>query len=61
MQFPPQLAIVGSSSNHELTGIQNWNDLEDIECSAAYKNEFEIEGDFTVNRSNIIDLYETQL
>ena len=59
--FPPQLAINVSGSNHEISGIQDWNDLENIECAESYKNEFEIEADFSVTRSNIVDLYETQI
>lgn len=50
-----------SQSNHEISGIQDWYDLEDIECASAYKNEFEIESGFTVTRSAVIELYESQI
>ena len=51
-----------ASSNHELSGIQDWCDLGDeLECAPAYKNEFELEAGFSVTRRSIIDIYERQL
>ena len=50
---------MGSRSNHEISGIQDWHDLEEVQCSPAYKNEFEM--NFSVTKSSIIALYESQL
>lgn len=48
-------------SNHELTGILNWHDLEELECSNSYKNEYELAGGLSLARSNIIDFFWDQL
>lgn len=61
MHYPPVDAIIASLSNHELTGIQNWFDLEQVDCHDMYKNEFELERNFTVTKANILEIYETQL
>ncbi len=41
MHYPPNEEIVASHSNHEITGIQNWMDLGDVDCDLLYKNEYE--------------------
>ena len=46
-------------SNHEFSGVAGWDDLEELDCVEAYKNDFEIEADFAVTRSSILNLYET--
>ena len=61
LHFPPNDIIVASHSNHEITGIQNWMDLEEMDCDAAYKNEFETAMDFKLTKTLIMNLYETQL
>lgn len=61
MHFPPNEEIVASLSNHEITGIQNWMDLGDDDCDPRYKNEFETNMEFKVTKTNVLDLYETQL
>jgi len=61
MHFPPVDEIIASLSNHELTGIQNWYDLEQVDCEAKYKNEFEEASNFSVTKQSIVELYETQL
>jgi len=61
MHYPPSDEIVASLSNHEITGIQNWDDLAEVDCDISYKNEFEIETKFKVTKSNILELYENQL
>ena len=43
--FPPQDAI-GNSANHEITGIQDWSDLDDFDCALMYKNDFEVDAGF---------------
>ena len=48
-------------SNHEFSGVQGWDDLEELDCAETYKNEFEIESNFAVTRSSILGLYENQL
>lgn len=48
-------------SNHELTGILNWSDLGDNECSAAYKNDFENSSGVVLTQSGILDLYSNQV
>ena len=46
-------------TNHELSGIANWMDLDDDDCQNSYKNEFELDGNFVVTRSGIMELYES--
>ena len=38
MHYPPSDEIVASLSNHEITGIQNWDDLAEVDCDISYKN-----------------------
>jgi len=46
MHYPPLEEVTASLSNHELTGIQNWYDLEEVDCEMHYKNDFETEAGF---------------
>ena len=61
MHFPPVEAVMCTLSNHELSGLQNWYDLDDVDCGAQYKNEFEAEAHFEVTKASILELYESQL
>ena len=50
-------------SNHELSGIAGWFDLGDDEtCSAAYKNECEMDAEgFSLTKTKILDLFNSQV
>ena len=56
--YPPETEIIASLSNHELTGVQNWGDLGDIDCEERYKNEFEAAVGFPINKNSVIEFYE---
>ena len=61
MHYPPVDEIIASLSNHELTGVQNWFDLEEVDFADQYKNEFELKSNFPVTKQSIVELYENQL
>jgi len=61
MHYPPADEIFVSFSIHEISGVQNWEDLNNIDCSADYKNDFELAAGFSLTKTSILDLYETQL
>ena len=48
-------------TNHEISGVQNWQDLEEEDCDESFKNDFELSVGFRVTRSRILHLYESQL
>jgi len=57
MHYPPVDEIFGSLSNHELSGVQNWFDLEDRDCEEQYKNKFETAAGFSITKESIVELY----
>ena len=46
-------------SNHEFSGVAGWFDLEELDCAEIYKNEFEVETNFSVTKSSVLELYES--
>ena len=35
-------------SNHEVSGVVNWYDLADVDCSDSYKNDYELNTGFKI-------------
>ena len=48
-------------SNDQIFGIENYMELEDIECEAKYKNEHEVNGSLALKRSNLMAFYKRQI
>ena len=60
MHYPPE-TYIRTWSNHEVSGVQNWQDLENFDCPVNYKNDYEVEAGFNVTKSFVVDLYLNQL
>ena len=57
----PDEDLEGIMTNHEISGIVNWLDLEEVDCQSMFKNEWELDGNFAITRSGIMEMYEHQI